>query len=72
MCRTIHLWEMVVQLVMEGYNWAHPELCVTLFSAPNYCYRCGNQAAILEVDEHLNKKFIQVQSSAVYVEYVVL
>lgn len=47
------------QLVMEGYNWAHPELCVTLFSAPNYCYRCGNQAAILEVDEHLNRKFIQ-------------
>lgn len=47
------------QLVMEGYNWAHPELCVTLFSAPNYCYRCGNQAAILEVDEHMNRRFIQ-------------
>ena len=40
------------QLVMEGYNWSHEGAVVTIFSAPNYCYRCGNQAAILEVDEH--------------------
>mmetsp|Transcript_22838 Transcript_22838/g.25794 ORF Transcript_22838/g.25794 Transcript_22838/m.25794 type:complete len:289 (-) Transcript_22838:605-1471(-) len=41
------------QLVMEGYNWSHDKNVVTIFSAPNYCYRCGNQAAIMEVDEHL-------------------
>ena len=41
------------QLVMEGYNWCHERNVVTIFSAPNYCYRCGNQAAILEIDEHL-------------------
>jgi hypothetical protein len=28
---------------MEGYNWSHENAVVTLFSAPNYCYRCGNQ-----------------------------
>lgn len=41
------------QLVMEGYQWAHNRGVVTIFSAPNYCYRCGNQAAIMEVDEHM-------------------
>mmetsp|Transcript_35651 Transcript_35651/g.45376 ORF Transcript_35651/g.45376 Transcript_35651/m.45376 type:complete len:315 (+) Transcript_35651:87-1031(+) len=47
------------QLVMDGYNWSHNQNTVTVFSAPNYCYRCGNQAAIMEVDEHLNKTFLQ-------------
>lgn len=41
------------QLVMEGYSWSHDRNVVTIFSAPNYCYRCGNQAAILEIDENM-------------------
>ena len=47
------------QLVMEGYNWSHEGSVVTIFSAPNYCYRCGNQAAILEVDELAQQQFLQ-------------
>jgi len=41
------------QLIMNGYNWSHESNVCTIFSAPNYCYRCGNQAAIMEVNEYL-------------------
>jgi len=41
---------------LQGYNWCHDQNVVTIFSAPNYCYRCGNQAAIMELDEKMNHK----------------
>ncbi|ODQ67466.1 serine/threonine protein phosphatase PP2A catalytic subunit [Nadsonia fulvescens var. elongata DSM 6958] len=51
------------QLVMDGYSWGQGQHVVTIFSAPNYCYRCGNQAAIMEIDENLGYLFLQFDPS---------
>mmetsp|Transcript_108587 Transcript_108587/g.188582 ORF Transcript_108587/g.188582 Transcript_108587/m.188582 type:complete len:333 (+) Transcript_108587:152-1150(+) len=56
------------QLVQEGYKYmfcdsapSDPEdktgLLVTVWSAPNYCYRCGNVASILSIDQEHKREF---------------
>lgn len=54
------------QLVHEGIKYMFDDKLVTVWSAPNYCYRCGNIASILEfqtTDKIESKTFHAVPDS---------
>lgn len=52
------------QLVLEGYKLMFDSQIVTVWSAPNYCYRCGNVASILQLDDALNQKYESFEAAA--------
>jgi serine/threonine-protein phosphatase PPG1 len=45
------------QLCMKGYEILFDKSFITVWSAPNYCYRMQNKASILEITETGEKKF---------------
>lgn len=46
------------QLVMEGYRYMFKKKLVTVWSAPNYCYKTENIACIMQVEKCDEYKFI--------------
>ncbi|KAJ3007162.1 UNVERIFIED_CONTAM: putative serine/threonine protein phosphatase [Siphonaria sp. JEL0065] len=45
------------QLCMEGYQILFDDLVSTVWSAPNYCYRAGNLASVLQIGPELDRFF---------------
>eukprot|EP00919_Chromeraceae_sp_WS-2016_P018064 GHVR01042935.1.p1 GENE.GHVR01042935.1~~GHVR01042935.1.p1 ORF type:complete len:317 (-),score=71.75 GHVR01042935.1:156-1106(-) len=45
------------QLCMEGYNICLEGAVITVWSAPNYCYRFNNAASCLEIADDVSKHF---------------
>lgn len=46
------------QLVNEGFQYWFNSKLVTVWSAPNYCYRMGNKASLMKVKDDMEREFL--------------
>jgi len=45
------------QLCFDGFQIIFDKKLSTIWSAPNYCYKCGNIACILEISEDMKRYY---------------
>jgi len=57
------------QLVDEGYRYYFDKKLCIVWSCPNYIYRCGNKASILEIDENMNTYFNMFEEAPDYLQH---
>lgn len=48
---------------MEGYRYTHGKSVMTVFSAPNYCYRLRNLGAAVQILEDGRCNYLQYEAS---------
>jgi serine/threonine-protein phosphatase 5 len=46
----------------EGYVVEHDDMCITIFSAPNYCDQMGNKGAFVRFKADLRPQFTQFEA----------
>ena len=49
------------QMVNDGFKFFNNNKLITLFSAPNYCGSCGNDGAVMKINENLECSFMIIK-----------
>uniref|UniRef100_A0A7S2TQD6 Serine/threonine-protein phosphatase n=1 Tax=Lotharella oceanica TaxID=641309 RepID=A0A7S2TQD6_9EUKA len=57
------------QLCKDGYQTQFNNKVLTVWSAPNYCYRMGNKASVLTIDKDLKYSFTTFDASSRNAKY---
>ena len=49
------------QMVNDGFKFFNNNKLVTIFSAPNYCGECGNDGAVMHINDKQECSFLIIK-----------